>query len=280
MHTEKFNAPAAAVAEIKALAPDFLPQVGIVLGSGLGSFAAELRDAITIPYERLPGFPVLSVKGHYGEMVLGYMGEVGVVCLKGRSHYYEDADYESVRIYIRTLALLGCQYFIATNAAGSLVEDVGPGQLMLIKDHINFQGGNPLIGPNNDEIGPRFLPLDAAYDLPMRQEFLSLAKAQNLSLQEGVYICVSGPNYETAAEIRAFKNWGADAVGMSTIPEVLVAKHAGMRVAVISMITNYATGLATESHSHDAVVAMANQAASTLNQLLQSFVCRLAQTQI
>ena len=177
---------------------------------------------------------------------------------------------------MRTLKLLGCDYFLATNASGSLREEVGPGELMLITDHINMQPGNPLVGPNEDEFGPRFLPLDNAYDQGMREKLLMLAHKENIMLHQGVYLSVLGPNYETAAEIRAFRIMGADAVGMSTVPEVLIANHCGMKVAVIATITNFATGLAHTSHSHDAVVLMASKAAEKLNVLVKKFIMELA----
>ena len=257
---------------IKERLPSFEPTIGIVLGSGLGSFADQLEDAVTINYKDLPGFPEVTVHGHGGNLVLGYLSGVAVICLQGRAHTYEGASFETVKTYIRTLKLLGCDYFLATNASGSLREDVGPGSLMLITDHINMQPGNPLVGPNDDEFGPRFFPLDNAYDHDMREKLLKIAHEENISISQGVYLSVLGPNYETAAEIRAFRILGADAVGMSTVPEVLVANHCGMKVAVIATITNYATGLAHTSHSHESVVLVANKAAEKLNQLVRSYI--------
>ena len=265
-----------AAASIKERLPSFKPSIGIVLGSGLGSFAEQLEDAVSIPYEELQGFPKLTVHGHGGNLVLGQLGGVGVVCLQGRAHTYEGANHDTVKTYVRTLKLLGCDHFLATNASGSLREDVGPGSLMLITDHINMQPGNPLVGPNDDEFGPRFLPLDNAYDKDLREKLLRIAHEENIALNQGVYLSVLGPNYETAAEIRAFRIMGADAVGMSTVPEVLVANHCGMKVAVIATITNYATGLAYTSHCHEAVVSVANQAAEKLNLLVKRFVTELA----
>lgn len=266
-----------AAEHIRTAHPEFKPKIGIVLGSGLGQFAEELENPITISYEELPGFPKMTVHGHGGNLILGYWQGVGVVCLQGRAHTYEGLDnYERVKTYVRTLKLLGCDYFIATNASGSLREDVGPGQLMLITDHINLQPSNPLIGPNDDEFGPRFYPLDNAYDKEMREELLAIAAKNSTDLAQGVYISVLGPNYETAAEIRAFKLLGADAVGMSTVPEVLVANHCGMKVAVIATITNFATGLAKTSHSHEAVVSMANSAAVKLNKIIKEYIQGLA----
>ncbi|RUR12294.1 purine-nucleoside phosphorylase [Legionella sp. km772] len=262
---------------IKKNNPNFSPKVGIVLGSGLGQFADELENASIIDYEELPGFPHVTVKGHGGKLILGYWQGVGVVCLQGRAHTYEGIDnYQTVKNYVRTLKLLGCTYFIATNASGSLREEVGPGELMLINDHINLQPSNPLIGANDDDFGPRFYPLDNAYDSTMRASLLAVAEKNHIRLSEGVYISVLGPHYETAAEIRAFRILGADAVGMSTVPEVLVANHCGMKVAVIAMITNHATGLSKTSHSHDAVVEMAAGAANKLNLLLKHYIAELA----
>lgn len=260
---------------IKQRLPNFTPKIGIILGSGLGGFAEQLDDAVSISYEELPGFPIPTVQGHGGRIVLGNLSGVSVACLQGRAHSYEGGNYDAVKTYVRTLKLLGCDYFLATNASGSLCEDVPPGELMLITDHINMQPGNPLVGRNDDEFGPRFLPLDNAYDQGMRDTLLNVAVKENITLNQGVYLAVLGPNYETAAEIRAFRILGADAVGMSSVPEVLVANHCGMKVAVIAIITNYATGLASCSHSHDSVVETAARAVEKLNRLIKQFVTEL-----
>ena len=252
--------------------PDFKPKLAIVLGSGLGGFADHLENKTTIHYDLLPGFPKVTVQGHTGNLVLGTLNGVDLICLQGRSHLYEGLGFDAVITYVRTMKLLGCDYFLATNASGSLRADVGPGSLMLITDHINMQPSNPLIGPNNDEFGPRFPPLDNAYDQTMRDSLLTLAQHENITLHQGVYLAVSGPSYETSAEIRAFRTLGADAVGMSTVPEVLVANHCGLKIAVIAIITNYATGLATTSHSHEAVVKMAATAAEKLIRLIEQFI--------
>lgn len=262
--------------KIKQLMPDFQPKLGIVLGSGLGSFADYLENKLIISYDELPGFPKLTVHGHGGNLILGYLEGVAIICLQGRAHSYEGSTHEAVKTYVRTLRLLGCEYFVATNASGSLCEDIGPGELMLIRDHINLQPGNPLTGPNDDEFGPRFFPLDNAYDQTTCEKLLQLAEKEKIKLHQGVYIAVLGPNYETAAEIRAFRILGADAVGMSTVPEVLLANHCGLKVAVIAIITNYATGLATTSHSHEAVVEMASQAGEKLTRLLRQFAISLS----
>lgn len=260
---------------IQNSAPGFVPQLGIVLGSGLGQLADSLTDTIRISYSDLPGFPQPKVKGHSGELILGKLNGCAVACLSGRSHYYEARHYDEVKVYIRTLRKLGCEYFLATNAAGSLREDVGPGSLMLITDHINFLPGNPLAGPNDDEFGPRFPPLCEAYHSATCDQLRAIAAEFSISLAEGVYIAVSGPSYETAAEIRAFKQWGADAVGMSTVPEVIIANHCGLKVGVISTMTNFATGLSSVSHDHDQVVIMANQAAQQLTRIVSRFAEQL-----
>ena len=272
MQTQNHNYPKQCADIIKKTRPDFHPKIGIILGSGLGGFTDQLTDISTINYQDLPGFPMPTVEGHKGKMILGKIANTDVICLQGRAHTYEGIGYEPVKTYIRTLKLLGCDYLLATNASGSLREDVSPGELMLITDHINFQIQNPLIGPNDDEFGPRFFAVDTAYNPDMRDLLLNVADQQKISLHQGVYISVMGPNYETAAEIRAFKLLGADAVGMSTVPEVLIANHCSMKVAVIATITNFATGLATTSHEHSEVVSVANRSAEKLSRLIMNFV--------
>lgn len=253
---------------IQKTRPDFVPRLGILLSSGLDSLTEQLTDLTEIAYTALPGFPELSVKGHAGSLCLGYLNETPVVCLKGRSHTYETQSYLPIKTMIRTLKLLGCEYYIATNVSGSLREKIHPGELVLIQDHINFQPGNPLAGPNDDDFGPRFPPMDAAYNPKLNNAIRQSARDLHITLHEGIYISVLGPCYETAAEIRAFQQWGADVIGMSTVPEIIVANHCGLKTAVVSIITNYATGIAHTSHSHDAVVAMGKKAAAKVCSLL------------
>jgi xanthosine phosphorylase len=253
----------------------FTPKVGIVLGSGLGHFTDFLEKKITIPYQQIPDFPNPTVKGHHGELVLGYCENVPIVCLKGRVHLYEGINSNYIKTYVRTLKCLGCEYFIATNASGSLEPNMPPGEIMLITDHINFMPINPLVGPNDDEFGPRFLPVDNAYDADLQQLLINAAEASSIKLHRGVYFAVQGPQYETAAEIKAFRILGADAVGMSTVPEVLVAHHAGMKVGALATITNYATGLSKVSHDHNEVVAVAEKASCKLQQIIQQFLRNL-----
>jgi xanthosine phosphorylase len=270
--------PAQAAAAIRQRLPighNFVPKIGLVLGSGLGRLVQALTEQTVIPYELLPGFPTLSVKGHTGQMTLGYLNGVPAVCLEGRAHPYEGRTDQSIKTYVRTLQALGCELFFATNAAGSLREEVAPGSLVAISDHINFQFSNPLVGPNNDEYGPRFPALDNCYDKELREKLHCSADQLGVTLYDGVFLAVLGPSYETAAEIRAFKILGADLVGMSTVPEIIVARHCGMRSVAISMVTNFATGLATESHDHDAVIAKANSSADQLIKLIHHFAGNL-----
>jgi len=254
----------------------FSPKVGMVLGSGLTNIVKEIDSPIHIDYRELPGFPQPGVKGHVGSLTLGYLNDCPVVCLQGRAHFYETLNFDAVKVYTRTLNVLGCEIFLATNASGSLHADIGSGSLVAIRDHINFIPANPLGGPNDDLFGPRFIPLDPAYDVELRHLLQSAAEEINLPLPEGIYLAVPGPSYETAAEIRAFKILGADLVGMSTIPEVIVANHCGMRVMAIATVTNLATGLNKAPHDHDNVVKVAAQAAEKLSRLIKCFVKKLS----
>lgn len=267
-----------AVAVINQHCPNASPLIGIVLGSGLGSLIDDIQNSISIPYSSLPGFPTPSVKGHEGNLILGILGGVSVVCLQGRSHTYEHGSHDAVIHYVRTLKLLGCVYFLATNASGSLRDDFLPGDLVLINDHINMQGSNPLVGLNNDDFGPRFPPMDNAYDKELRVLLCRMSTDLDINLRQGVYMCVMGPSYETPAEVRAFRSMGADVVGMSTVPEVIVATHCGMRVAVIATVTNFAAGAGScgeERQSHESVITVANEAAVRLKQLVKAFVSAL-----
>lgn len=267
----------AAAKVIQQKAPHIKPRVGIILGSGLSGFSESIHDATHIPYSDLPGFPSVSVQGHGKQLTLGLINNVPVACLQGRAHPYEGPHaFEAIKTYVRTLKLIGCEYLLITNASGSLDETMAPGSIMLVTDHINLQPHNPLIGPNDDEVGPRFYPLDNAYDKSMRNTVIHIAEQESIPLHEGVYIAVTGPHYETAAEIRAFRVLGADAVGMSTVPEVLVATHCGLKTCVFATITNYATGLNLQTpHSHEEVLKTAARASIHLNQLLQKLIEKL-----
>jgi len=255
---------------------NFKPKFGLILGSGLGSLAELIENPSVISYGDLPGFPISTVAGHAGQMVLGYLQGVPVVCLQGRAHWYEGVESEKVKTLVRTIKLLGAENLMLTNAAGSLRMDVGPGRLMLITDHINLQGKNPLIGPNDEEFGPRFFAMDDAYNPELRKRLVQVAAENKIDLAQGIYIGVLGPCFETPAEIRAFKTLGADAVGMSTVPEVIVARHCGLKVATISAITNYAAGMSEEEITHEGTLHYGKIAARDMSRLLVRFFEALA----
>jgi xanthosine phosphorylase len=248
------------------------PRVGIVLGSGLGSVADAVEDATVIPYADLPGFPEPSVEGHAGRAVAGHIGDVPVVALQGRAHLYEGVNLDRIRTPVRALKAAGAEILVLTNAAGSLRADLGPGRLMLIEDHINMTATNVLTGPNDDELGPRFPSLRDAYDPQLRADMRVAAKDIGVDLTEGVYLAVTGPSFETPAEIRAFHTMGADAVGMSTVHETIAARHAGLRVVAVSAITNYAEGMGEEAVSHEQTLRDGARAGRDLGPLITRFV--------
>jgi xanthosine phosphorylase len=250
------------------------PRVGVVLGSGLGGLAEVVEEATSIGYDELPGFPRPGVEGHGGRAVLGRIGGVAVALLQGRAHLYEGGDPEAVRVPVRALQAAGAEFLVLTNAAGSLRPEVGPGRLMSISDHINLSGTNILTGPNVEELGPRFVSLRDAYDPALRAELRSAAEQLDIDLTEGVYLAVAGPSFETPAEIRAFARLGADAVGMSTVHETVVARHCGLRVAAVSAITNLAEGMGDQLLSHEQTLADAARAAEDLAPLLVRFIER------
>jgi xanthosine phosphorylase len=263
---------AAEVLVARAPAP---PAVGIVLGSGLGAVAEAVERPVVVGYEELPGFPRPTVAGHAGSAVLGAINGIPVAVLQGRAHVYEGGAMDLIRTPIRALAQAGAEILILTNAAGSLREEAGPGSLMAISDHINLTGVNVLSGPNDDDVGPRFPSLRDAYDPQLRARLHATAEEIGVTLHEGVYLAVGGPSFETPAEIRAFRTLGADAVGMSTVHETIVARHAGMRVAAISAITNLAEGMQDEPLSHEQTLRDAARAASDLAPLITRFVEQL-----
>ncbi len=248
------------------------PRVGVVLGSGLGAVAAAVQNPVEIAYKDLPGFPWPTVEGHGARAVLGTIGEIPVAVLQGRAHLYEGIDPEMVRTPVRALKAAGAEIILLTNAAGSLRPDLGPGRLMLISDHINMSGINVLSGPNEDELGDRFTSLGDAYDPELGERLSAAATELGIELGEGVYLAVSGPSFETAAEIRAFRTLGADAVGMSTVHETIVARHCGLRVAAVSAITNLAEGLSAGPLSHEQTLSDAARAAADLAPLVTRFV--------
>lgn len=230
------------------------PRIGIILGSGLGGLADLIEEPVSIEYENIPNFPISTVEGHAGRLVFGKLQGVDIVAMQGRFHYYEGYPIHDVVFPVRVMIGLGIDSLIVTNAAGGVNESFAPGDLMIIRDHINYAGVNPLIGKNLDDKGPRFVDMTWAYD----RELIKLAKKSaenlNLSLKEGVYMWFSGPTYETPAEIKLASVLGADAVGMSTVPEVIIANHEGIRVLGISCITNMAAGILDQPLDHNEVV--------------------------
>jgi xanthosine phosphorylase len=263
---------AAAVLVARASTP---PRVGVVLGSGLGAVADAVQEPVIVGYEELPGFPQPTVAGHAGQAVLGRISGVPVAVLQGRAHLYEGGDVEALRAPIRALKAAGAEILILTNAAGSLRLDVGPGGLMAITDHINLTGFNVLVGPNDEAVGPRFPPMRNAYDPALLGELRATAGELGIPLAEGVYLAVSGPSFETAAEIRAFAVLGADAVGMSTVHETTLARHCGLRVLAVSAITNYAEGLSDQPLSHEQTLREAERAGGDLTRLLLGLLERI-----
>jgi xanthosine phosphorylase len=257
-----------AIEAIRTKAPGFIPRVAIILGSGLGGLADQIENPIVIPYAKIPGFPRSTVAGHSGELVLGTLGGVAVAGFKGRKHVYEGEGLAGMAVPIRAMKGLGAELLIVTNAAGSLRLDLEPGTLMLIADHINLMNGNPLIGPNDDTIGPRFPPMANAYDAETRVKIRARAETLGIPLQEGIYIAVTGPCFETPAEIQAFQRLGGDAVGMSTVPEVILARHCGLTVAGVSAITNLGEGLSDTALSHAHTLELAGQAGKDLTRLV------------
>lgn len=258
--------------QIQSRLNGFHPQTALILGSGLGSLADNINPKIVIPYSEINGFPQTTVAGHQGALIIGRLGSKDVLCLQGRFHLYEGHAPQTVLTVISALKLIGIENLILTNAAGSLKTDMPPGSLMLITDHINFSGRNPLVGPNDDSLGPRFPDLSNAYDSHSRELLHNLAHKHNIKLFDGVYLMVLGPNFETPAEIRAFQILGADAVGMSTVPEVLAAVYAGIRTIALSVITNYGTGMQTAPQSHHETLDQAQHAAAELGFLIQQFI--------
>lgn len=250
--------------------------IGIILGSGLGTFADHLENKKVIPYSEIPHFPTSSVSGHKGQFVFGTVNRVPVYVLQGRVHYYEGHSLEEVTFAVRVLKQLGTKTLIVTNAAGSINRSYKPGDLMLIKDHINLLGTNPLRGKNWEEWGPRFPDLSQAYDENLRKKAKAAAKKIKITLREGVYVAVSGPSYETPAEVKMLKALGADAVGMSTVPEVIVANHQGMKVCGISCLTNFAAHTGAHKLGHEEVLRTTQKVSEKFGLFLKTFVITIS----
>jgi purine-nucleoside phosphorylase len=248
------------------------PRIGIILGSGLGGFAAQVADAVTIPYAEIPNFPQSTVAGHSGKLVLGSIGGIAVAVMQGRVHPYEGYAPQQVTFPMRVLGGLGIASLIVTNAAGGIRTSLHQGELVAISDHINLSGINAAAGPNEDRLGPRFFDMSAAYSPQLRKAAVAEAAKQGFTLTEGVYLAVLGPSYETPAEIRAFRTLGADLVGMSTVHEVIIARHMGIEVLGISLVTNMAAGVLAEPIHHDEVMEMGRRVEAQFTALLTAMV--------
>ncbi|MCW5963897.1 MAG: purine-nucleoside phosphorylase [Bryobacterales bacterium] len=255
---------------------DLAPRAGVVLGSGLGSFASRIENAIRIPYTEIPGFHPPSAEGHAGQLVLGDVGGEPVACLAGRIHQYEGHSAQEVVFGVRLLALLGVQNLLLTNAAGGINQAYQQGALVLISDHINMMGTNPLIGANLDELGPRFPDMSEPYSIDLRTLAREAALQADVELQDGVYMALMGPSFETPAEIRAFRTMGADLVGMSTVPEVIAANHMGLRCLGISCVTNLAAGISPNKLSHQEVLETGELVREKFEKLLVTLLPKLS----
>jgi len=252
------------------------PQIALVLGSGLGAFADEFRTSAKIPYTEIPHFPRPTAVGHRGQLVVGKVGEISVVGMQGRVHLYEGYSAKDVAFPIRVFARMGTKAVILTNAAGGIKREFVAGQLVVIKDHINLQGASPLSGPNDERFGPRFPDMTVAYDRRFREMAVGRGNRNHLGLPEGVYAALPGPSYETPAEIRYLRSIGADLVGMSTVPEVIAARHSGMRVLGISCVTNAAAGILDQPLDHQEVLEIAERVKGQFIALLKTVIPRIA----
>lgn len=264
----------AAMAALESILP-VTPKVAVVLGSGLGAFADELTGAVSMPYTDIPDWPRSTAIGHAGRLIAGKLDGTDVVVMAGRVHLYEGYTPHEVTFGIRVLGLLGVKSLVVTNAAGGIGAHLGRGGLVLISDHINLQGSNPLVGPNDEAFGARFPDMTEAYSKAYRDIAQKVARERGIRLQQGVYAALTGPSYETPAEIRYLRTIGADLVGMSTVPEVIVANHMGMKVLGISVVTNLAAGISGEKLSHKEVLETGEQVRGTLVELLKGVLPRL-----
>jgi purine-nucleoside phosphorylase len=248
------------------------PRIALVLGSGLGGFADDFEEPVNIPYEEIPGFVRSTAEGHAGRLVIGKIDSVPVVAMQGRVHYYEGYSLEEVTFPVRTFGLLGIKTLILTNAAGGINVELTQGALMVISDHLNLMGVNPLRGPNEERFGPRFPDMSAVYSPELQELVIEEAREIGVEVRRGIYGALSGPSYETPAEIHLLRNLGADAVGMSTVPEAIVARHMGLEVLGISCITNMAAGISDEPISHEEVMATGDRVRGTFTELLRKVI--------
>jgi purine-nucleoside phosphorylase len=251
------------------------PKIALVLGSGLGAFAEEFEEPVGIPYQEIPGFVSSTALGHAGRLVIGKVAGVPVLAMQGRVHYYEGYSLEEVTFPIRTFKLMGVETLILTNAAGGVDVELSQGALMVISDHLNLMGVNPLRGPNDERFGPRFPDMSEVYARDLQEMVSEEAKDLGVTIRRGIYAALTGPSYETPAEIHMLRTFGADAVGMSTVPEAIVARHMGMKVLGISCITNMAAGISEEPINHEEVIETGERVRSTFTKLLRKLIARL-----
>ena len=251
------------------------PRVAVVLGSGLGGVADAVEDAVEINYGDIPYFPVSTVEGHAGKLIIGAINGIDVLLMKGRFHYYEGYSLQEVTLPVRVFALMGVQALLLTNAAGGAAPNLTPGTLMLITDHINLMGENPLLGANEDRFGPRFPDMTDIYTPAYREIAKAEAQAIGLQLAEGIYLALPGPCYETPAEVRMYRQLGADGLGMSTVPEAIVARHSGMRILAFSCITNVAAGISGQEINHNEVMDVGLEAGKNLARLIVRIIPQL-----
>ncbi len=266
----------AAIDYVKSKLPGFSAKLGVVASSALSDFSTLLKNAVVIPYQEIPGVIAGSVPGHGSKLVMGYLEGVPVVCLQGRLHRYEGAPYRSMQILMNLIKGLGADSVIITNVSGSLRAGVGAGELVVINDHINFSFDSPLAGKNDDTVGPRFVSMTNTYDIDMRRILSGIAHQQGFYLHEGVYVGVGGPHFETPAEIRMFQMLGGDVIGMSTIPDVLFAKHCGLKIAVLSLIVNLGAGMNPGVElSHEHTLEESAKAADRMTKLIVEYVRKI-----
>ncbi|MGG7164041.1 purine-nucleoside phosphorylase [Clostridium ihumii] len=251
---------------------NFKPEIGVILGSGLGDMADTIEEKTVIKYSEIPNFPVSTVQGHKGQFVIGKLKGKNVIMMQGRFHFYEGYDIQTLALPIYVMKNLGVETLMVTNAAGGANTSFKPGDLMIIKDHINFSGDNPLIGKNDEEIGPRFPDMSEAYNREYAKVVKNIGEKLGLKLQEGVYMMFSGPTYETPAEVKLARLLGADAVGMSTVPEVIAARHCGMKVIGISCITNMAAGILDQPLNHEEVMETSAKVKKDFTALVENII--------
>ncbi len=249
-------------------------RIAVVLGSGLGGFAEELKDAVTIPYQEIPGFVSSTAQGHAGRLVIGKVDGVSTLAMQGRVHFYEGYSLEEVTFPIRTFKLLGINTLVLTNAAGGVDVELTQGALMVISDHLNLMGANPLRGPNDERFGPRFPDMSEVYSRELQELVIEEARALGITARRGIYAALTGPSYETPAEIHMLRAFGADAVGMSTVPEAIVARHMGIKVLGISCVTNMAAGITENPINHEEVIETGQRVRETFTQLLRRVITK------